>query len=110
MSAFVADVDRVTDDIVRVIDATPSTAGIDQAQEILDAKRADLKSRYHRLNDLPRYQLSNDLLKEFTEGISRNMEAVANLQIKHGDKSFANQTFGKKMNKLYRDYSSIFGV
>lgn len=110
VSAFVADIDKVTGDITAKVKANPSVAGIEEAQKILDGKKSDLKARYDKLKELRNFEVSEAVMKKFTDSISRNMESVADLQIENADKTVSDEAFGKKINKLYTDYNQIFGV
>ena len=110
VTAFVTDVDKVTSEITTKVNTNPSAAGVDEAQKILDAKKADLKARYDKLKELRGYELSEPVMKKLTDSISKNMESVANLQIQNVEKTVEDEAFGKKMNKLYTDYNAIFGV
>lgn len=110
VKAFIVDVDKVTTDLIGKINAKPTAAGIDEAQKILDGKKSDLKARYDQLKTLRGFELSDQVMKEFTDSVGKNMESVADLQIKNAEKTVADEAFGQKMNKLYTDYNAIFGV
>lgn len=108
VTAFVSDIDSVTNELTSKFNS--SNSGVDEAQKILDAKKADLKARYDKLKELRGYEISEAAMKKFTDSISKNMEAVAGLQIQNAEKIASDEAFGKKMNKLYSDYNSIFGI
>ena len=110
VTAFVSDMDKVTNEITSKVNSSPTAAGVDEAQKALDAKKADLKARYDKLKELRGYELSEQVTKKLTDSITKNMETVANLQIQNVEKTVSDEAFGKKMNKLYTDYNSIFGV
>lgn len=110
VNAFMADLDKVTNDIVQKVNANPTAAGIEDAQKALDEKKADLKSRFDKFKDLRQNELSSDVMKKFTDNVSKDLKSVANLQIDYVEKTVGDEAFGKKMNQLYTDYNSIFGV
>lgn len=110
VKAFMTDVDKITNEITTKINSNPTSAGVEEAQKILDGKKSDLKSRYNKLKELRGYELSEPVMKSFTESVSKNMESVADLQIKNAEKTITDEVFGKKLNKLYTDYNAIFGV
>lgn len=110
VNAFMSDLDKVTNDLVEKVKAEPSAAGLDEAQKILDAKVADLKGRFDKFKDLREGELTNETMKKFTDGVSKDIKAVANLQVDYVEKTVGDEVFGKKMNKLYTDYNSIFGI
>lgn len=109
LQAFVADMDQVTREIVLRVNQNPTETGIDEAQGILDQQKIDLQLRYERLKQLRVSDLSSDALKILTESTRKDIEAVGDLQIMHAEKAVSDEIFARKMNKLYRDYSSIYG-
>lgn len=110
VTAFIADLDKVSNEIVAKVQQNPSAVGVDQAQVVLDKQKADLKARYDKLKGLRGYELSDAVMKKFTDSVSKNIEWVGNLQIQYAEKTVGDEAFGKKMNKLYTDFNSIFGV
>jgi hypothetical protein len=110
VQAFIADMNQVTSEIVQMVNRNPTVRGIDEAQRILDEKKIELKTRYDGLKQLAAADLSSDAFKKLTETMRRDIEAVGDLQIVHAEKTVSDETFARKMNKLYSDYSSIYGV
>lgn len=110
VKTFVTEVDKITNEITTKINSNPTAAGVEEAQKVLDGKKSDLKSRYDKLKELRGFELSEPVMKSFTDSISKNMESIADLQIKNAEKTVTDEAFGKKLNKLYTDYNAIFGV
>ena len=44
--AFLEEYIKATDEIVRIVDANPTTAGVKQAQSYLDSQKTSLKSKF----------------------------------------------------------------
>ena len=109
VKSFVADIDQVAIDIARAVEEKPET-GVDRAQQLLDAKKPELKAKFESLKDLRGYQISDGTTKEFADAVARNVEKVGDLQIKYAEKSLDNEKFGQKLSKLSEDFNSIFGV
>ena len=109
VKSFIADIDQVAVDIARAVDEKPET-GVDRAQQLLDARKTDLKAKYDNLKELRGYQLSEEMSKQFVDSVARNVETVGNLQIKYADKGMDDAKFAKKLTKLSDDFNSIFGV
>lgn len=110
VNIFVADVDKLAGQIVTKVNADPTASGIDEAQKILDKQKSDLKARYDKLKELRGYELSEAVMKKFTDSVAKNIETIGGLQIQHAEQTVGDEAFGKKMNKLYTDFNSIFGV
>jgi uncharacterized lipoprotein YehR (DUF1307 family) len=109
VKSFIADIDQMALDISRAVDEKPST-GVDRAQQLLDARKPELKAKFETLKDLRGYQISEDTTKEFSDAVTRNVEKVGNLQIKYAEASAENAKLGQKLTKLADDFNSIFGV
>jgi uncharacterized lipoprotein YehR (DUF1307 family) len=109
VKSFIADIDQMALDISRAVDEKPAT-GVDRAQQLLDARKPELKAKFQTLKDLRGYQISEDTTKEFSDAVTRNVEKVGNLQIKYAEESAENAKLGQKLTKLADDFNSIFGV
>ena len=109
VKAFVAEVDQLTTEIVRTIDARPA-AGVDEAQKLLEARKDKLKTDFEKLKKLRGYELSREMTDQFTEALTKNIATIATLQIKYAEKSATDIHFGKKLDKLSADFNAIFEV
>ncbi|HEX8250638.1 MAG TPA: hypothetical protein VF599_20865 [Pyrinomonadaceae bacterium] len=105
VNAFVADTDKLAGQIVTKVNANPTANGIDEAQKILDKQKSDLKARYDKLKELRGYELSEAVMKKFTDSVAKNIETIGGLQIQHAEQTVGDEAFGKKMNKLYTDFN-----
>jgi hypothetical protein len=109
VNSFVTDMDKLTGEIVKAVEEKPAT-GVDRAQQLLDARKTEMKANFEKLKDVRGFQLSEEMKKKFTDAIAKNVEAVNTLQIKYVEESIEDQSFGQKLKKLSTDYNSIFGV
>ena len=109
VNSFIKEMDKLTAEIVRAVDEKP-TEGVDKAQKLLDARKSELKKKYESFKDIRGFQLSQEMQTKFTEAVTKDIESVGNLQIKHAKTSVADEKFGQKLDKLTADYNSIFGV
>jgi len=110
VNSFVAELDKLSAEIVRAVDAKPTAAGVEQAQQILDARKPELKAKFDQLKNLRGYELSQETAKKLTESVAKNVESVGSLQIKHAEKSVGDADFGERLTKLSTGFTSILGV
>ena len=109
VKSFIADVDQVAIDITRAVDEKPET-GVDVAQQLLDKRKADLKTKYDKLKLLRGYELSDDVSKRFVDSVAKNVETVNGLRLKYAEEAAEDEKLGQKLVKLSNDFNSIFGV
>ena len=109
VGAFVGEMDKLAADIVRTVDEKPAT-GVDDAQKMLDARKGELKKSFEKLKDVRGYELSREMSQKLTDSVTKNVESVGGLQIKHVEKAAADRKFAEKLKKLADDFNSIYGV
>lgn len=110
VTAFIADTDKLAGDIVQKVKANPTASGIDEAQKLLDGKKADLKTKYDSLKTIRGYQVKEETMKKFTDSVFRNAEAVNGMRIDYVEKSVDDASFSKKLDKLVNDFNAIYEV
>lgn len=109
VGAFVTEMDKLAAEIVRTVDEKPAT-GVDEAQKLLDARKAALKSSFEKIKDVRGYELSKEMSRKLTDSVTKNVESVGGLQIKYVEKAAADKKFADKLKKLSDDFNSIYGV
>jgi hypothetical protein len=109
VGAFVTETDKLAAEIVRAVDEKPSS-GVDDAQRLLDSRKAALKANFEKLKDVRGFQLSKEMSKKLTDSVTKNVESVGGLQIKYVEKAAADKNFAEKLKKLASDFNSIYGV
>jgi hypothetical protein len=83
---FVGELDGVADEVVKVIAADPTAAGVAKARETLRAKKEDLKAKLVGLNALTAAQAGNERLTQFQTALMRNHAKINDLFEKEIDR------------------------
>ncbi len=100
--------DAFTAELVQKVEAAQgSIAGIDAAQQFLDAKKGDIKKRLELLKDVRGFQVSDEMKKTMTDSFVKNATAVASLQIKYVGLSVRDPNHKARLEKLLSDYKSL---
>jgi hypothetical protein len=110
INSFVVELDKLSAEIVRTVDEKPTAQGVDQAQQLLDARKTELKASFEKLKDARGFQVSEEAKKKFTDAITKDVSEVNSLQIKHAGKTVTDKSFGEKLSNLSADFNSILGV
>lgn len=76
---FISELDGVTDEIVNVITANPSAAGVIRAREILTAKKDGLETKLASLQALTATQAHGEKLTQVEKALMRNSAKIKNL-------------------------------
>jgi hypothetical protein len=105
VSSFTSDFEKVTDEIVAKIEANPTAQGVDEAQAILDGRKADLKSKWAAIKDVRGAQLSSDGRKNLEDSMKRTAEKMNSATAKINDPEAAT-----KYQKLVKDWSDIIAA
>jgi Tfp pilus assembly protein PilP len=109
INAVIAELDSFTTDLVKKVESAPNpSAGVDDAQKFLDSKKTDLAAKIASLKDVRGYQVSEDTKKKMQASFVDDAKRVAGLQIKYIATSMRDAAFKAKLEKLTRDYQSLF--
>jgi Tfp pilus assembly protein PilP len=109
INSVIAELDSFTNDLVKKVESGPTpAAGVDDAQKFLDSRKSDLAAKIASLKDIRGYQVSADTTKKMTTSVTDDVKRVANLQIKYIATSMRDPAFKAKLEKLTRDYQSLF--
>ena len=104
-----ADFDSFTNELVeRVESASDAAAGVDEAQKYFDSKKAEMTTRMDTLKGIRGYQVSEETKKLMESSLVDDAKKVANLQMKYIGTSMRDATFKAKLDKLTKDYQSLF--
>lgn len=103
--AFTGEFEQVTNDMLAKIEADPTADGVDEAQAILDGKKADLKTKWAAIKDARGIQVSGETQKGFEEGMKRSSDKVTGTLAKINDPEAIT-----KYQKLVQDWSEIIDV
>ena len=103
------DFDSFTNELVkRVESASDPAAGVDDAQKYFDSKKAEMTTKMDTLKGIRGYQVSDETRKMMESSLVDDAKKIANLQVKYMGTSMRDATFKAKLDKLTRDYQSLF--
>jgi len=110
INSFLTEWESVTNEIVRKIDANPSSAGIDEAQKTWDEKKVGLKGKWDNLKDARGFQVSKDTQKKMEESARKNVTALTDVMSKNMVKLAMDKSATDKFKKLMTDYGNTFNM
>lgn len=106
---ILTDFDSFTNELVKRVDAASNPAdGVDEAQKYFDSKKAEMTGKMDTLKGLRGYQLGDETRKMMESSLVEDAKKVANLQVKYMGTSMRDPAFKAKLDKLTRDYQSLF--
>ena len=109
INSVVTELDAFTNELVKKVDSAPNpSAGVDDAQKFFDSKKADLTAKMAELKGIRGYQVSEETTKKMTASMINDANKVAGLQIKYIGTSMRDPAFKAKLEKLTKDYQSLF--
>ena len=104
VNATVSAVDALTTELVRRIEAAPNpSAGVDDAQQYLDARKTEIAGKMVALKSLRGDQVSDETKKKLTSTLAQDASKVGDLQIKYVSQSISSPAFKAKLDKLVGD-------
>lgn len=106
-NAFMSDFDKLTDDIVKKVNDNPTSAGIDEAQKILDSKKVEMKKKIDDLKTARGFQVSGDTIKKFEKNMLDNGNKIVGLMTKNMGAAVKDPQFMDKMKRLTNEYTSM---
>lgn len=108
VNATVSAVDALTTELVRRIEAAPNpSAGVDDAQQYLDAKKIEIAGKMGALKSLRGDQVSDETRKKLTSTLAQDASKVGGLQVKYVSHSISSPAFKAKLDKLVGDYQTL---
>lgn len=108
INSTMADIHTATDEIVKKINASPTAAGVDEAQKYWDSKKADLKKKWDGIKDARGFQVSEDTKKKMADSYIKDRSALTDLEVKHMDVSIRDAAFKSKLDKLVKEWEDTF--
>lgn len=103
VNSVVKELDVFTMQLVQTADQ----AGPEAAQQLLVTKGGDLKKKIDAIKSVRGFQISSATKQAMTAGFSKNVMAVATLQIKHLQRSVRDPNYKAKLDKLINDYKNL---
>jgi hypothetical protein len=109
VKTVLTDFDTFTNEMVkRVESASDPAAGVDDAQKYFDSKKAEMTTKMDSLKGIRGYQVGEETKKMMESSLVDDAKKIANLQVKYMGTSMRDATFKAKLDKLTRDYQSLF--
>jgi hypothetical protein len=109
IETLVAELHSFSEDLVRKVQSAPNpSAGVEDAQRLMDARKAELRAKMSSLKGVRGYQVSKETQQKMTDTLTKDVTNVAGLQIKYVGVSMRDPAFKAKLDKLIKDYTEIF--
>jgi hypothetical protein len=111
IESTIAELHSFSEELTKKVQSAPNpSAGVDDAQKLMDSRKAALQSKMKSLKNVRGYQVSKETQQKMTDTLSKDARNVAGLQIKYISVSMRDPGFKGKLDKLIRDYTEIFKV
>lgn len=109
IDAVLTELHTFSEQIVSKVQSAPNpSAGVDEAQKLMDSRKADLQAKMNSLKGVRGYQVSKETQQKMTDTLTKDMVNVAGLQMKYVSVSMRDPAFKAKIEKLVKDYTEIF--
>lgn len=109
VKTILADFDSFTAEIVKRVDAPSNPAdGVDDAQKYFDSKKTEMTSKMEQLKGIRGYEVGEETRKMMEASLVEDAKKIASLQVKYIGTSMRDPAFKAKLDKLTRDYQSLF--
>lgn len=107
VEAFISENNSVIKEIVAKIEANPSKAGVEDAQKVLETRKAGLKGKWDAIKEARGMQVSEAVTKKLNDSMTADMKLLTDVQQKHAMKLAQDGDAMDKFVKLVKDYSEI---
>ncbi|HYH85274.1 MAG TPA: hypothetical protein VEX60_07310 [Pyrinomonadaceae bacterium] len=108
VNAVIADLDAFTKELVQKVEGAQNpSAGIDDAQKFLDARKADMRAKIESLKGMRGYQVSKETTAKITESVTEDVMSVNKLKIKFMSNTMRDPALKAKLDKLVEDYNAL---
>lgn len=108
VTAFITEFDTVTNEIVKKVDASPTSAGVDDAQKYFDSKKGDLQVKWDAIKTAAQARVSKEVMENLNKSVTKNTSAIGGLATKHMSSMTKDPQMATKLSKLAQDYASVF--
>ena len=109
VKTILGDFDSFTIELVKRVDAASNPAdGVDDAQKYFDSKKTEMTTKMEQLKTIRGYQVGEETKKMMEASLVEDAKKVANLQVKYIGTSMRDPAFKAKLDKLTKDYQSLF--
>jgi outer membrane murein-binding lipoprotein Lpp len=108
VNATVSAVDGLTTELARRIEAAANPSdGVDDAQQYLDSRKAEIAGQMGVLKSLRDDQVSDETKRKLVARLADDAAKVGDLQVKYVSHSISNPAFKAKLDKLVNDYQTL---
>lgn len=108
VEATLKDLHAFTGEIIKKVEsAADPAAGVDDAQQYLDARRSDIGAKIDALKKIDDARLSETTRGRKMESLTEDLVSVNGLQIKFMSNAMEDAAFKSKLDKLLGDYRAL---
>ncbi len=108
VQSFITEFDAATREMADKINASPNSAGIDEAQKAFDAKKPALKAKFDAFKNAREAQVSADVRKKLVDSSMNNGKLLSDTVQKNAIKLAQDKAAMAKLQKLMQDYQDTF--
>jgi len=109
IESVIAELHTFSEQLVAKVQTAPNpSAGVDEAQKLMDSRKADLQAKMNSIKNVRGYQVSKETQQKMTDTLTKDAMNVAGLQVKYVSVSMRDPAFKAKIEKLVKDYTDIF--
>lgn len=111
VDALMKESDAVRDELIQKIQANPTLAGIDDAQKVMDAKKAAIRQRADALKNAYGFQVNSEQRSKMSANIvSNNQKIVGAIKVGAVKGDMNPQDMVDKTSKLTGEYGKAFSI
>ncbi|MBD0373088.1 MAG: hypothetical protein ICV60_19765 [Pyrinomonadaceae bacterium] len=107
INSALTEVDSFTKELENLIKADPSSKGVDNAQQYLDARKREIKLKTSYLTRVRGIQVSDETEKRLIETVRRDQMTITSLP-SIPNLPVNDAAFKTKLDKLINDYLELF--
>ncbi|MDQ2936910.1 MAG: hypothetical protein M3R67_05315 [Acidobacteriota bacterium] len=109
IESVIGELHAFSDELVNKVQTAPNpSAGVDEAQKMMDARKAELQSKISSIKNVRGYRVRKETQEKMIDTITKDATNVAGLQIKYIAVSITDPAFKAKLDRLIREYTEIF--
>jgi outer membrane murein-binding lipoprotein Lpp len=111
INSVLTDFDSFTAELVKRVDSAQTPArGVEDAQQYLDEKKAELGAKWDSIKKVKNFQVSSETKKRMEDDLKKNLMSVYGLQTRYINESIKDAAFKTRLDKLIDDYKNLYEV
>lgn len=108
VESALAELHTFTQELLKRIESAPTrTAGVDDAQQYFDSRRAEIEAKLASIKNVRGFQVSEETQKKMTAQLTEDVMSVAQLQNKYMSEAIRDPSLRSKLGKLIADYRAL---